>query len=139
MTCLEWKDGPLEIGINTKITQQNAGALPRACVTTDTRHSAGIRQQPKGFCATKKAHLRFNQGWMNSERQIVRFGVHAGNGITVSGDKASWNGPLWTRWTRVGRARTDRRSHKHLYELSFRTHCRVQQVAKWTYLQDLLP
>lgn len=56
-----------------------------------------------------------------------------------------------TAWPSVGTKRpgaalyghagrvSDGRSRKHLYELSFRTYCRVQQVAKRTYLQDLLP
>lgn len=48
-------DGPLEIMIDTKITQQKAGALPHGCVMIMNTHLLSLNKVTgtKGLCNTK--------------------------------------------------------------------------------------
>lgn len=57
LTWLEWKDGPSEITIHTKMTRQKAAALPHGCVMTDALRSAWTCQPPNGFCHASNAHF----------------------------------------------------------------------------------
>lgn len=71
-------DGPLEIMIHTKITQQKAGAVPHGCVMRMNIHLRFLNKitGPKDLCNTTESQKLLSYWWFGC---FVPDGGHHGN------------------------------------------------------------